>query len=249
MPPGYNAMTDTAARTLPEGLDALPPTQDELPYDDGIPMESHRHVLQMVLLMEPLWLLWAERQDVFVGGNMFVYFSPDQVRTYDFRGPDVFVVLDVPRRERKSWLVWEEGKGPDVVIDLLSDSTAARDKGEKKQVYQDRLRVPEYFWYHPFTAELAGFVLRDGVYHPIESDTQARLVSQKLQLLLVPWEGTYGGVEARWLRWATLDGNLLPTPEEVAALERERTERERRRAAELEALLARYQERFGRLPE
>jgi Uma2 family endonuclease len=38
------------------------------------------------------------------------------------------VVLDVPRRERKSWVVWEEEKAPDVVIELLSESTAKKDK-------------------------------------------------------------------------------------------------------------------------
>jgi hypothetical protein len=53
-----------------------------------------------------------QRQDVYVGGNMFVYFSLDQVRHEDFREPDFFVVLGVPRRERKSRVVWQEGKGP-----------------------------------------------------------------------------------------------------------------------------------------
>ncbi|HEY9296613.1 MAG TPA: Uma2 family endonuclease, partial [Phormidium sp.] len=80
----------------------IPPTEDELPYDDGVPMESLRHVLQMEMLIHPLRLLWKQRQDVFVAGNMFVYFSEAQVRNQDFRGPDVFVVLDVPKRERKS---------------------------------------------------------------------------------------------------------------------------------------------------
>jgi Uma2 family endonuclease len=90
----------------------LPPTEDELPCDDGIPMETQRHALQLQLLIDPLRLYWTDRQDVYVGGNMFVYFSLEQVRHQDFRGPDFFVVLGVPRRERKSWVVWQEGKGP-----------------------------------------------------------------------------------------------------------------------------------------
>ncbi|MEW5859952.1 MAG: Uma2 family endonuclease [Cyanobacteriota bacterium] len=234
----------------------VPPTQDELPYDDGETMESQRHVLQMQLLINTLLLMWAERQDVFVGGNMFVYYSLEQVRNKDFNGPDVFVVLDVPRRERKSWVVWEEGKGPDLVIELLSDSTAQQDKNEKKQVYQNRLRVPNYFWFDPFSAEWAGFALQNGVYVEIQPDAQNRLISQQLGLALVRWEGNYQGVSARWLRWETLDGNLLPTPEELAEQERQRAdeaqqqaEAAQRQAAELEAKLARYQERFGELPE
>ena len=116
----------------------LPPTQDELPCDDGMPMETERHKLQMDLLIYPL-KPWLDRypEGSYVGGNMFVYFSLEQVRKQDFRGPDVFVALDVPRRERKSWVVWEEGKGPDVVIELLSEATAREDKGRKKLIYQN----------------------------------------------------------------------------------------------------------------
>jgi Uma2 family endonuclease len=233
-----------------------PPTEEELPYDDGMPMETERHVLQMYLLIEPLRSYWAEREDVFVGGNMFVYFSPDQVLTHDFRGPDVFVVQGVERRERKSWLVWQEGKGPDLVIELLSETTAAKDKSEKKRIYQERLRVPEYFWYDPFSGEWAGFTLRGGRYEPIAEDAAGRLVSQQLGLALVKWEGEYAEVKARWLRWATLEGVLLPTGEEKAKqAERQaqkaqqQAQEAQQRATELEALLARYREHFGELPE
>ena len=241
----------------------LPPTEDELPYDDGMPMESQRHAIQLQLLMDPLRLYWTDRHDVFVGGNMFVYFSLEQVRNQDFRGPDFFVALGVPKRERKSWVVWQEGKGPDVVIELLSDSTAARDKGEKKLIYQDRLRVPEYFWFDPFSGECVGFTLRDGVYVSIAMDAQERLFSQQLDLVLVQWEGIYQDLHARWLRWATVTGGLLPTPQEALEQEQQRAAEAQQRAAEaqqraaeaqqqaiaLEALLARYRERFGDIPQ
>jgi Uma2 family endonuclease len=233
-----------------------PPTEDELPSDDGMPMETQRHALQLQLLIDPLRLYWTDRQDVYVGGNMFVYFSLEQVRHQDFRGPDFFVVLGVPRRERKSWVVWQEGKGPDVVIELLSESTAAQDKGEKKAIYQDRLRVPEYFWFDPFSGEWAGFVLRNEGYMALAEDNQGRLVSQKLGLALVRWQGFYQDIEARWLRWTTLSGALLPTPQEVAVAAQQQTAEARRQAVEaqqhattLEALLTRYRQRFGDLPE
>jgi hypothetical protein len=156
------------------------------------------------------------------------------------------------------------------VIELLSESTAAIDKGEKKLVYQDRLRVPEYFWFDPFSGELAGFTLRDGVYVPIPMDAQERLGSQQLDLVLVRWEGLYHEVHARWLRWATAAGVLLPTPEEALEQEQQRATAAQQQAAAaqqqaaaaqqqaaaaqqqalaLETLLARYRERFGDLPE
>lgn len=226
----------------------MPPTQDELPFDDGVPMDSEQQALQMDLLFETLRLHWAERDDVHVGKNQFLYFSTRQLLTEDFLGPDVYVVLDVPRRMRKSWVIWEEGKGPDVVFEILASSTAARDRGEKKRIYQDQVRVPEYFWYDPITGERAGFSLVAGAYVPVQPDAQGRLISSRLGLALVLWEGPYQGSTWTWLRWTTLDGTLLPTHEERAARERERAEQERERAVELEAVLARYRERFGEPP-
>jgi Uma2 family endonuclease len=269
------------AEMTPAELEALgielPPTEDELPCDDGMPMETQRHALQMQLLIDPLRLIWADRMDAYVGGNMFIYFSLEQVRHQDFRGPDFFAVLGVPKRERKSWVVWQEGKGPDVVIELLSESTAAQDKGEKKDIYQDRLRVPEYFLFDPFTAEWAGFVLRNRDYEPLTEDSQGRLISQCLELALLRWDGVYQDVEARWLRWVTLEETLLPTPQEVATETQQQAAEAQQHVAEaqqqaaeaqqqaaeahrqavaahdqavaLEALLARYRERFGDLPE
>src|SRR5207248_2573972 len=110
-----------------EGL----PTEDDLPYSDGLPMESERHVLQIELLKDPLLLVWADREDWYVAGDMFLHYSLQQVLNEDFIGPDILVATNVARRERKSWVVWQEGKCPDVVIELLSESTAARDKTRK----------------------------------------------------------------------------------------------------------------------
>ncbi|ASC70327.1 Hypothetical Protein XM38_012650 [Halomicronema hongdechloris C2206] len=206
----------------------LPPTQWQLPYDDGEPMETQRHKMQMDLLIDALegWL--QQRDDGYVSGNMFVYYSLAQVRNQDFKGPDVFVALGVPQGERLSWVCWEEGKTPDLVIELLSPSTAAFDKGDKRQIYQEQLHVPEYFWFDPFQPEdWAGFQLQGGSYQPIQPNADGLLVSSVLQLALVRWSGLYRGVETTWLRWADLDGHLLPTAAEQA---RQRAEQEQQRA-------------------
>lgn len=207
----------------------LPPTQDELPCDDGVPMETERHKHQMDLLIYSL-RPWLSRhpEGGYIGGNMFVYFSLAQVRRQDFRGPDVFVALGVPKGERKSWVVWEEGKSPDVVIELLSEKTADRDKGEKKRIYQNQLRVTEYYWFDPFNpADWAGFELQHGRYEPLPVDAERRLRSERLGLALVRWQGSYEGVEATWLRWATPEGELLPTPQEALEAEVRRAEAEK----------------------
>ncbi len=207
------------------------PTEDDLPCDDGEPMETYRHVLQMLLLSETLVEHWAHREDFFIGGNMFLYYGADERRVPKFIGPDCFVVLDVPRRERKSWVVWIEGKGPDVVIELLSETTAAHDRTGKKRIYQDELRVPEYFWCDPFSEEFAGFVLRDGVYEELRPDPQGRLVSLRLGLALARVDSEYQGYRAPWLRWLTLEGSLLRTTQERAQ-EAERLVADERHRAE-----------------
>jgi Uma2 family endonuclease len=239
------------------------PTEDDLPDSDGIPFDSEREVVQMWLLSQTAKRHFADRADVYVGANMFVYFSPDQVMTQDFRGPDVFVVTGTTKHERKSWVIWQEGKGPDLVIEILSDSTQRTDRTLKKAIYATRLRVPEYFWYDPFTGERAGFILHGGEYLPLEPDDHDGLPSHQVGLTLVRWHGTVEDIEATQLRWATPDGVLIPTAEEAeqsqrqrAEAERERAEAERRRVeraeqsvAELEARLARYEPRFGAEPD
>jgi len=216
-----------------------PPTQYELPCDDGIPMETQRHKLQMDMLIDTLSPWLAMRNDGYVAGNMFVYFSLAQIKTQDFRGPDFFAVLGVPKKERLSWVVWEEGKAPDVVIELLSESTAVRDKNEKKLIYQNQMRVPEYFWFDPFNSDdWAGFSLQHGIYKPIAVNVQNQLVSQYLGLALTRWQGIYKGVEAVWLRWVTIEeGELLPTSDDIAEQERRRAEKERQRAEVAESQL------------
>jgi len=146
----------------------FPPTQDNLPYEEAIPMETERHQLQMELLINSLKPWLKAHRGGYVGGNRLVYFSLEQLRHPDGRGPDVFVVLGVSPQERKSWVVWEEGKGPDVVIELLSEKTAENDKSQKKDIYQNQLKVAEYFWFDPFRPEdWAGFGLRYGIYEPL----------------------------------------------------------------------------------
>jgi Uma2 family endonuclease len=241
----------------------IAPTEDVLPDSDGIPLDNERQAVQISLLSQPAKRHFADRADVYVGASMFVYFSPDQVMTQDFRGPDLFVVTGTTKHERKSWVIWQEGKGPDLVIEILSDSAQRIDRTLKKAIYATRLRVPEYFWYDPFTGERAGFILHGGEYLPLEPDDHDGLPSHQVGLTLVRWHGTVEDIEATWLRWATPDGVLIPTAEEAEQSQRQRAEAERQRAeserqraeraeqsvAELEARLARYEQRFGAEPD
>jgi Uma2 family endonuclease len=215
-----------------ESIRALP-TEDDLPCDDGEPMETPRHRDQMILLIESLKLHWADRQGYYVGGNMFVHYDPQNQRRS--RGPDFFLVLDVEERERKSWVVWQEGmRFPDLIIELLSDSTSEVDKGEKKLLYERMFRTQEYYLYDPFSQEFLGYHLQGLHYQERQPDAQQQIYSVVT--------GLYVGIREGWLRWLTTAGVVVPTPREWA-------EQERQRAEQAEQLLETYRRRFGHLEE
>jgi len=130
------------------------PTDNDLPCEDGEPLETAKHRQQMNLLIEPLDAWWRDRDDVYVGGNMFIYFSEKMRRDEDYRGPDVFVVTHTTRGERKSWVVWQEERTPDVVIELTSESTRTTDETTKRVVYSKKMRVPNYIIFDPSSGDL-----------------------------------------------------------------------------------------------
>jgi Uma2 family endonuclease len=144
---------------------------------DGVPMESGWHVKNMTLLINQIEHHFRDRDDFYVGGNMFIYYSPQQARNRDFRGPDFFFVNDVNRYPlRKYWVVWEENlTTPDVVIELSSESTKDEDHGPKFRIYRDTLRVGNYFIYDPETRLLEGWRLEKGKkYVPIRPEPLSR---------------------------------------------------------------------------
>ena len=207
----------------------------DLPYEDGIPLESDWHLAAMTLLIEILRYYFRDRQDCYVAGNMFVYFDPDQVNTRNFRGPDFFVVKNVKdKRFRRSWVVWEEDDlTPDFVIELASESTAKFDLTKKKAIYERILKTPEYVVYDPATEELRGWRLRSGHYTPVGLNPQGRLWSEELELWLGVSDYTFPGQtgSVKVLRFFDATGAVLLTPQEAAT---QRAEFEAQRA-ELEA--------------
>jgi Uma2 family endonuclease len=143
----------------------------QLLEEDGEPLESDWHVVQIHLLDELVRQHLGEPDDYFCGGNMFVYYSVQQAEAVKtskpaYKGPDFFVVRGVAgRRLRRCWVAWqEEGRYPDLIVELVSPSTAKKDKEENLRFYAEVLRVPEYFWYDPERRELRGFVWREQGY-------------------------------------------------------------------------------------
>lgn len=220
-------------------LPDLPPT--DLPYDDGEPMESNWQRIQISLLVESTHRRWPGRTDFFAGGNMFIYYSVKQARDREFKGPDFFVVKGVDgARDRRSWIVWDEdARFPDVIIELLSPTTADEDLGPKKALYERTFKTPDYFCCADEVASLEGWRLRDGRYTALAADEQGRLWSEELQVWLGPWTGKYQGTASTWLRCFFPDGRLVPVADEIAETERQRAETAEAEMARLRADLER----------
>jgi Uma2 family endonuclease len=232
--------TQTSFREVTDNLDWQPPMPPtDLIFDDGEPLESNRHRVAMNLLIRSLKHHWAQRHDFFIGGNMFVYYSSKQVKNRDFRGPDFLVVLNVESDPtRLGWVVWEEnGRYPDVIIELLSDSTETEDLGAKKRLYEQVFKTKDYFVFHPFKENsLQGWHLdSDRGYQPIEKNSQGWLWCESLGLWVGNWQGMVEDDNAVWPRFYDEAGNVVLLPEEA---EWQRADTQQQRADRLAAYIS-----------
>jgi Uma2 family endonuclease len=222
----------------------------EYPTGDGKPMaETDAHRDDMVDVIQMLRDHFADRPDVYVSGNLLMFYVEGDRRKHI--SPDVFVVRGVEKKDRDHHLIWKEGKAPDVVIEITSKTTRREDQSKKKELYRAELKVPEYFQFDPtedyLKPPLQGFRLIDDVYAPIEP-VNGRLPSDVLGLHF-----ERNGKRLRLFNPAT-GARLLTTAErsELAerlaeAAERRCAEAERQRADAAEDARRRLAEENDRL--
>jgi Uma2 family endonuclease len=162
------------------------------PSGDGKPMaETSVHVLAMLALIGTLRQYFRYRSDVYVIGNIFLYYEEGHPESR--RSPDVMIVKGVdPHKERRSFKTWEERAMPCVVIEITSEETADEDLGPKRELYE-RLGVREYFLFDPLhdylERPLMGYRLIGDEYEPLPPADDGGLLSAELGMRLVP-EGT-----------------------------------------------------------
>ena len=145
------------------------PTSDDQPMaESGI----HRRCMIDVADTLELWFKRQGRADVCVGSNNFLYYERGNPRAVV--APDVYVVVGAPAGLRDTYMLWNEPKGPDFVLEVTSKSTRRDDERRKRDVYA-ALGVREYFLYDPraeyLTPPLQGFRLRDGEYRALPGVT------------------------------------------------------------------------------
>ena len=132
--------------------------------------ESDFQLEPLVYAITALRTHFLHRQEVYVAGDMFLYFKEGNPRAVV--APDVFVVIGAPAHKRMSYKLWEEPKAPDFVLEVTSRSTREEDQGRKREVYAS-LGVGEYWLFDPtgVAPRLQGFRLHGGEYRPLPSVT------------------------------------------------------------------------------
>jgi Uma2 family endonuclease len=168
-------------------MNAIPLQRDVYyPESDGQPMaETDLHRDEMVDLIHALKRRYREAPDVYVTGNLFFYYVQGNPRAVV--APDVFLVKGVPKEQRRTYKLWEEGHVPSLVMEITSDSTRDEDLSKKKLCYES-LGVEEYFLHDPYQdylrPALQGYRLVDGRYQRIEPELGGSLRSLMTGLLL-----------------------------------------------------------------
>ncbi len=239
------------------------PTMYDLPSEDpeepGLPDEFHD--LQPQLLSTTLRLVDYSRDRVFTGSDLNLYYDVHHPLWH--KRPDWFLAMGVSRLYegvdlRSSYVIWQEGISPFVVVELLSPGTEKEDLGQnaelpsasesespaaetppcKWDVYEKILRVPYYVVFSRYTNQMRVFQLVGSDYQeqPIDPD-RPRFWFDGLKLGLGLWHGEFDGITRSWLRWYDDQGNWLLTDWERAEQEQQRAEQEQQRAEQAESQL------------
>lgn len=236
-----------------ETLPTMYDLKSEDPEEPGLPDEFHD--LQPQLLSQTFCPPQHPASQIFTASDMNLYYDVRHAQWY--KRPDWFAVVGVPRLYdevdmRLSYVVWQEGINPYVIVELLSPGTEKEDLGEdeklpsasgngqiielssetkpprKWQVYEQILRIPYYVVFSRYTNQLRVFKLDGAHYQELELE-ESKIWIDDLNLGLGLWQGEYQGIERLWLRWYDEPGNWIPTEAEH---EREQVEQERLRTAQ-----------------
>jgi Uma2 family endonuclease len=216
------------------------------PESDGKPMaETDVHRDLMLDLITAVAWRFADDPELYVSGNLFVYFEKGDV--HKVVAPDFFVARGVPKHRRRIFKVWEESHAPELVIELTSRSTDLEDRGTKRAVYE-QLGVKEYFIFDPEAKRLqvAAFRLKEGFFAPMEPVRRAKdVLVYRSGVLGLELHARVG--DLRWVDPAT--GEVLPIPMEAYEQSRAAVELAEQERAKAEKAIAKAEEARAKAEE
>lgn len=218
----------------PDGVFVPPPPDvSHLITEDDTPLDNPFHGQQMRLLVQPLYASWQPPggRPFIAAANVGVFAVPRNPALV----PDMFLSMDVRfpadlhAKPHRAYFLWEYGKPPDVVVEIVSNREGG--EGDRKLRDYARMGVSYYAIFDPGRylqgVDLRLFALHTGRYREVGVDTPL----EDMGLRLVLWRGTFEQSEDTWLRWAdAATGQIIPLGEE-------RAEAEKARADALEARL------------
>lgn len=233
-----SATADSMLSWVPEPDISSIVTEDDAPLDN-FPSEK-----QQRLLTEPLYSSWSgpplsedgAKRPFVAAANVGLFASVNEPAIV----PDVLLSVDVELREdlwqkkNRTYFIWEMGKPPNVVIEIVSN-TEGDELGGKRRRYA-KMGIGYYAVYDPQLLlggpALRSFERRGDLYVPMQ-----RPWFDSVGLGLTLWKGTFEGRLDTWLRWCADDAGVIPTGAERAEGERKRAEAEHARAERLAARL------------
>jgi Uma2 family endonuclease len=200
------------------------------PDSDGQPMaDNTKQFRWIVVIKENLELLFSDRPDVFVAGDLLWY--PVEGDNKLRQAPDVLVVFGRPKGDRGSYRQWQEGNiAPQVVFEILSPGNRFGEMLRKLEFYQ-RYGVEEYYLYDPDQLELTGLLRAGDKLELLQS--MEGWVSPRLQIRFQPTEAgleIYRPDGERFLTYVELaqqrDAEHQRAEVALAQLAQERSQRE-----------------------
>jgi Uma2 family endonuclease len=223
----------SAKKKLPTMYD-LP---SEYPEDPGMPDEFHfwQSELLIYTFRPPGW----DKKRRMAAADLNLYYDPLNPSYYKRLDWCAAVGVREISEPRLSYVVWDEGVNPVVIVELLSPSTEDEDLGKtswepgkpppKWDVYEKILKIPYYAVFSRYTEKLRVFVLKRGKYQEIFLSNKP-VWFPKISLGLGVWQGEYHDEERLWIRWFDENDIPIPTPAEKAEKERQQAEKERQQA-------------------
>ena len=194
------------------------PDANKLVTEDDTPVDNFASEKQQRLLVSSLYSS-LENQTFLAAANVGIYHIYKQPPIV----PDVFLSFDVQvpenwwEKRNRCYLLWEFGKPPEVVIEIVSNKIGD-ELGDKLKTYE-HMRVSYYIVYDP-NQQLGEKQLR--IYQLVGRrfrETSDWL--EQIELGLTLWEGEFEGRQDTCLRWCYQDGTVLPTGDERAKDEKQ----------------------------
>ena len=208
--------------------DYFVPDASNLVTEDDTPVDNFASEKQQRLLVGSLYS--SRKEQIFLAAaNVGVFHIADRPAIV----PDVFLSLDVQvpenwwEKQNRSYMVWQFGKPPEVVIEIVSNREG-EELGKKLQIYE-QMRVSYYVVYDP-SQQLGESVLRIYELRGMRYFETTETWLEQVGLGLTLWEGEFENRQGVWLRWRDREGNVLPTGDERAQQAEQRAQQAEQRA-------------------